>query len=376
MKIVFIFSHLPDPRLNKRINLLKNNHEVHLVYWNRKTVQIWDNNNKDVENHEIIIRAFYSNPLKRIIPTIKFSRRAFSIIKKIKPDLIYAFNLDMLRIAYNYHRISKDCKIIYEVADLNSIIIDTQTNILKKIIQKLLIRTEKKMTQVIKSLVITSEKFFDEYYIKFLEKDKVIFIPNIPETRHLQNYRKKSGKVFTIGFIGAIRYVDQMKMLINFADHNDVKVIFAGTGLTDEVYELAKKNKNVEYYGKYNYEKEIAALYSKIDCVYAVYNADLTNVRIALPNKLYEAIYCELPLIVAKGTYLAELVEKWNVGISVNHNDKHDLEKGIMKLMNDYTFYSGIVESCKSIKHIIDNNYYNSKLLAVVYEIERNKMVR
>ena len=92
-----------------------------------------------------------------------------------------------------------------------------------------------------------------------------------------------------------------------------------------------------------------------MDCVFAVYDADNPNVRIALPNKLYESILCELPIIVAKGTYLEELVKEWGVGVSVSHKDVNELAEALKMLMNNQELYGQIVDGCQRQKNGIDS---------------------
>lgn len=138
-------------------------------------------------------------------------------------------------------------------------------------------------------------------------------MPNIPEAAPFAKYKRKTRGKFTVGFIGSIRYLKQMKMLVDAAERAGCNVLFAGAGVTTSDYlhiiEYCKDKYFVTFTGKYNYNEDIANLYGAVDCIYAVYDADNPNVRIALPNKLYEAVYCKLPIIVAKGTYLSEIVE-------------------------------------------------------------------
>ena len=42
------------------------------------------------------------------------------------------------------------------------------------------------------------------------------------------------------------------------------------------------------------------------------------NNRVALPNKLYEAMYFRVPIIASKGTYLAERVMTAGVGYEID----------------------------------------------------------
>ena len=153
-----------------------------------------------------------------------------------------------------------------------------------------------------------------------------------------------------------------MKMLIDLTRILDVNVVFAGTGekaICDELIEYSKNNENVYFLGKYDYRKDIASIYSKLDCVYSVYDADNPNVRIALPNKLYEAIFCELPIIVAKKTYLSELVESMGVGFSVDHKSILELKKAVEKMMNDENCIPAIRKKCNLCKDINNIDTYN-----------------
>ena len=98
-----------------------------------------------------------------------------------------------------------------------------------------------------------------------------------------------------------------------------------------------------------------------VDCVYAVYNADVKNVRIALPNKLYEAIFCDLPIIVAKNTYLSDLVNEWNVGVAVDHKNPEELRLALSKLMKDQQYYNELRDECKKKRSILIEEFEKGK---------------
>ena len=80
---------------------------------------------------------------------------------------------------------------------------------------------------------------------------------------------------------------------------------------------MAPLQPNVVFLGKYNYKEKICSIYEQIDCVYSLYDTSIKNVKVALPNKLYEGAFCNLPFIASKGTYVGELIEKYNFGIAV-----------------------------------------------------------
>jgi succinoglycan biosynthesis protein ExoL len=363
MLITFVLSHIPDPRMNKRITLLKDKYQTSLVFWNRKTVDIWKQIHTDIERKEISIKANYTSPLKRIVPTCAFAIAAIKHLYKMNPKCLYTENVDMLVICsiYSFLKRGKPA-IIYEIADLNKLIIDQPRSLVVNLLQKVIIYTEMRLCRGVSLLVLTSERFYEIYYKNFFPKNKTLILPNMPNLQAFFSYKPKVSGKFTIGFIGVIRYKEQMKMLIKAAKKCQVNLLFAGTGLDDEIENLCKDIPNIKYYGKYDFDTEIASLYGKCDCIYSVYDADLNNVKVALPNKLYEAIFCELPIIVAKGTYLAALVKEMGVGIAVSHTDVNELIFVLEKLVKDKEYYNSFTSACRLHKQKINLEFYNTQL--------------
>lgn len=370
MKIAFILGRYPNPRLKKRINIEKRLGKVVLICWEKGMANKLNFEDSDIDLYSISIKSSITNPVKRLFPTVLFTIKSIKKLIEISPDILHVENVDMLFVAYLYTLFRrKKVKIIYEIADLHRLVIDPQTSFIGNILKRIIISIEKFLCKHINILIITSEKFYDIYYKDFVNKDKVIFIPNMPELSTFKNYRKKQGGKFTIGFIGGIRYKEQMKLLIDAADKSNVNILFAGFSFDDEIKNYADGKNYVKFYGKYDYDKEIADLYGQVDCVYSVYDADLNNVKVALPNKLYESIYCELPIIVAKNTYLSEIIEDMGVGISVAHKDIEDLIKVIDKLSNDANFYNSLVKSCQKHKKDINITLYNDELIKKIMSL-------
>ena len=360
-KIAFVISHIPDPRINKRITIAKQVGEVSLIYWNRQVIDIWNLQHKDINNIEIIEKANYGYPLKRLCATFKVFIKVYKYLKKIKPQTIYVGNLDMLCMVVFYKRRSgSDINIIYEIADLPKLIGNGTRKVVGRILLATMMRVEKICYQEIDTLVVTSEKFYDVYYKKFIEKGKLLFVPNMPNREFFKNYKRKTEGDFVIGFIGAVRYKKQMKMLITAAKETDISVFFAGSILEEEIGEEC--GDKIKFYGKYDYNTEIAKMYSMVDCVYAVYDATLFNVRVALPNKLYESIYCGIPIIVAKNTYLSELVNKWGVGVAVDCQNVSELIVALSCLKDKGLFYNNLVNNCNKRKEYINDQLYSDKL--------------
>ncbi|CAM4161104.1 glycosyltransferase [Lederbergia lenta] len=368
-KILLLFPHIPNPRMLKRINALKENYKLEVIYWDRGI-------NFDRRNHilptikeNVILRnANEGNPLKRVGTTIKVMIDALKLIRRAKPMYLYISKTDMLLIGYIYKRFfNNNVEIVYEVSDIHSLMIDEQKIISRKIISKILNKIEKFLCKNIKLLIVTSEYFYKYYYQNFIEAKKTLFIPNTPDPTIFKNLKRKENKRLTIGFIGIVRYAEQIEMLIDAAELTDVEVFIAGKGIDYErVKKYARGKEYVQIYGEYEYDKEIKLLYEKVDCIYSVYNASMKNVQIALPNRLYEAIYTQTPIIVAKDTYLGELVEEYNIGETIQYNDIKDLVEVINSLKDDERKIKGIKNNMSHLsnKWILEN--FNKELINAI----------
>ena len=354
MNVCFLLTHVPNPRINKRIEVFKKIADTRVICTRRASQNIWEPS-QDVE-HIIfdIDLPSAKHIVKRYVVSRDFQNRALEKLEEISPNTIYAEGLDSLIIAGKYKK-SHAVNIIFEVADLRENYIVRPKKLLDRIITDALLRKEKKAFRNVDYLVVTSPKFYDMHYKDLISKDRMLFIPNAPDIDVFKNYKKKNGGTFTVGFIGGIRYLQQMKMLVDVASEVGFNVLFAGAGGTSTEYDVIRKYcegmQNVTFTGRYNYDTEIASLYGRVDCVFSVYDADNPNVRIALPNKLYESIICELPIIVAKGTYLAELVEEWGVGVSVSHQNEKELEQVMQRMKDDLEYRNIFAEKCKEYKN-------------------------
>ena len=357
MTVCFLLTHVPNPRMNKRIEVFKGEADVHVICTRRASQNVWEPA-QDVD-HIIfdIDLPSAKHIVKRYVVSQDFQKKALSKLEELKPNVIYAEGLDTLIIAGKYKQ-KHDVRIVFEVADLRENYITKPKRTAERAITAMLLHREKKAFKNVDFLVVTSPKFYDMHYSTLIGRDKMLFIPNAPDVEVFKNYKKHEGD-FTVGFIGGIRYLDQMKMLVDAAGEVGCKVLFAGAGGTtfdyEQIQEYCRGKDYVSFTGRYDYNSQIAGLYGMVDCVFAVYDADNPNVRIALPNKLYESILCELPIIVAKGTYLEELVHEWGVGVSVDHKDKSELVEALRKLMSDQAFYDGIVEGCRKQKDGLDS---------------------
>lgn len=366
-KAVVLIGFLPNPRIYKRIELEKTLYdEVHLICWDRGSNMLAAPVEDGYRVHCIKIDAS-KDPLKRLVPYKQFSEQASALLEEIKPDLVHVQGLDMLKIACKYKK-KYGTRVIYEVADLHRLLVDKQKNPVRHVAQFYLKREDKSLTKHIDLLITTSRKYSERYFDAFVPKEKTFYFPNVPNLKVFEGYqKKKKTDRLTVGYIGGVRYKKQIFNLLDAVKSCDMGLMLAGFEQEPvEVEPLCRNYRYGEWVGRFDFSTQVKSLYEKCDIMYSVYDADMANVRVAIPNKLYEAVYCEMPLIVAKGTYLEEIVTEWGVGVGVDHRDSAELTKVLARFKNDADYYNSMAENCKLHKEEADLAVYNQKLAGII----------
>lgn len=149
---------------------------------------------------------------------------------------------------------------------------------------------------------------------------KVHNISNLADiSEEVSNINKKDKLL--IGFVGNVRYEQENELLISKLK-NSLKFEMAYWGKVNKDFniESIKKRtnaKNVSFFGKFSNEEK-SIIYKKIDFINAIYGSDGLEVTTAIPNRFYDALIFKKPIITSKGTFIGELVQKYNLGISVD----------------------------------------------------------
>ena len=335
MNIVVLCSHVPDPRISKRIrSLSKISSDLSVLYWERTHGYSFRVEEFCEINYTKLAASNKRNLVKRLVESRKLLNRSFRILNERRPELIYVSGIECMPTA---RKLKRGCstRIVLEIADLPANSYIERFGFLSKPLEALMNRE----VSGADSLVVTSPYYYSDYYkqkTKFKEEEVFLF-ENVPERTVFSGFRRKPHDIFRVAFIGGVRYFDSLRTLFESAKGIDgLEVLIAGKGPDYErVLELSKTYSNVKITGVFNYNKEIASLYSDVDLVYAVYNTKGINGRLALPNKLYEAIVCGIPIVVSKGTCLERYVKELGVGFSVSDGDIEELRALLLEVTTE-----------------------------------------
>lgn len=189
------------------------------------------------------------------------------------------------------------------------------------------------VTKLVKNSIITpisSKGFF-----RWLKpNDKIIINHNITVFKNdkvcISDLRNK--EKINYAFVGNVRLDTQTKaMMINLKDSTYIDQHFYGRILSGcNIEEIIDQNciKNAYLHGPFN-TSDKTELYKEIDLINCVYANARTESEISLgdstpiPNRLYDCLVFYKPMVVSKGTYLAELTEQYNLGITLNGFDEN-----------------------------------------------------
>jgi glycosyltransferase involved in cell wall biosynthesis len=126
--------------------------------------------------------------------------------------------------------------------------------------------------------------------------------------------------------------------------------LIAGGGEFEEYYKKLSNEMNlvdqVFFLGKLT-QDELPKITASADVGVSLIENLSTSYYYALPNKLFEYIMAEVPVIVSNLPQMKEVVEKYDVGFSVDIENKAELITAIKKLTEDNNFYKTKVQNCQ-----------------------------
>jgi glycosyltransferase involved in cell wall biosynthesis len=124
-----------------------------------------------------------------------------------------------------------------------------------------------------------------------------------------------------LGVVGFLRYGDTTRRLLSALEacKRNIELHVFGDGPELGLYRnFAADKSNVFLHGPFRNPHDLARIYENIDLNLVLYDSRDVNVQWAIPNKLYESVFFGVPLLVSAGTELAQRVQQWGVGRSVD----------------------------------------------------------
>ena len=314
MKIVFIISSVTDSHIIRRIeSFQKEGFEIDVYGFSRGVSTI--NSLKGTRIH-IIGHVEDQKYFGRIRSELKAVNNVLN--KYSKDVLFYVWGFELAAIC-----MLKGRKYLYEISDMRYPQLSTP-------IKQILGWLDKRMIKKSIGTLITSEGFI-QYMGMDIQDKSFLLMPN-KLTESFKDIKRPqpisiSQKV-RFGFIGYYRYPDTVirmaRVIGESYPHHEFH--FWGTGpepILSQVKDLALKFDNVIEHGSFKNPDDLYTVYDSVDVIACNYDSKRANERIAEPNKLYESIFFNKPIIVSQETFLGQKVERMGVGYVIeSHTDE------------------------------------------------------
>jgi hypothetical protein len=168
--------------------------------------------------------------------------------------------------------------------------------------------------------------------------NKYIVSHNTKITDIYEYYDKKFAEsCLTLSYIGSIRDLNEnIKLISDLRNSKKIQLEYDGEGIANtELSQFIRKNniQNVDLTGRYQSEKE-KEFYNQSDLInILIPNTDI-NSRTLLTNRLYQAVIYGKPILANEGSYQANIIKKYNLGLVINEIE--NVEKKIFDYFNKF----------------------------------------
>lgn len=326
-KLVLIRSTSPifEPVLHKRARVAREaGLDTTVLYWDRfaKDTQL---RLDDVPYVPLNVGvSSYGAGLMGIGKRAAFTLKALGKLKELKPEVIHAFDFDMMLVAAAYRYLfNRKVRLVYDILDFihgfSSPIPDFVRNLVKSADASLMAAAD--------AILLPDENRVDQIPEKY--RNKVSFLYNAPElpenldtvaseATYLSN--KNRIQILYIGGLSADRGL--VPLMEACARHpSRFQLTLGGQGvLQPDVENYACKYGNIEYLGQVPFHK-VLELTRASDLLYAVYDPACPVNKVASPNKFFEAIAFSKPIVVARDTSIDKKVQNIGMGYIVSYEN-------------------------------------------------------
>lgn len=288
----------------------------------------------------------------KILPIFKFWILSYKFLKNKKPKIINAHNLASLPPCIFFKILNKKSKVVYDTHEL-----ETEregSGNLEKYVTKLF---EYIFIRFVDEVVVVNHIIGDWYKKKYSVSP--IVINNVPNYRHRKSSNYLSNKfdikadIKKFIYIGALlsdRGIQKYLELFRKTDLN-ICIIFLGSGPLQELIKShEKKNKNIFFHPAVPY-KDVVNIVSSGDFTVTTLrtkNKYSLSYESALPNKLFESIMSEIPILSGGMKHEADFIRKNKIGYEItSSNSQKEFELSVKSILN--LDYNNMQKNCRTL---------------------------
>ncbi|MGB9879295.1 MAG: glycosyltransferase family 4 protein [Anaerolineae bacterium] len=328
--VVFLRSNpiAPDPRVEKEARALHQaGYPVTIVGWDRAASLPLIEEREYARIERIALPATFGTGVRNLPYLLRWQLRLCFWLwrNRRRYQIVHACDFDTVLPALMISRLYGK-KVVYDVFDFYADMLRKTPSFLRRVVRRIDLWAMGRVD----ALILVDEARKEQ--IRGARPRRVEVIYNSPEPCPPPPVRSTHGEL-RIAYVGLLQ-VERglLEMLEVLERHPEWDLDLAGFGGDAEVIlAVARKLPNVRVYGRVPYEEAIR-LYAQADVLFATYDPAIPNHRYASANKLFEGMMLGKPVIVARGTGMDRLVERYKVGFVVDYGDVNQLESVLYKI--------------------------------------------
>lgn len=312
----------------------------------------WLTENFKTEKGDISVYKLKKNSFS-IYFYLKFSLILSYRLLFTKAELIFAEDVYTLPFVVLFAKLKK-AKVCYDSREIYAHIAGLSK---RKNVQAFWKWIEKSFIKCVNVILTTGE--LDSIFIeKEYNLKGTIVIRNLPlakeisESFDFRDYFKLSKDKKILLYQGVILPGRGLSLIFDVMNYlKDCVLIILGDGEYREYYQTVvrekKLNDKVFFFGKIKQE-ELLKYTSGADIGLAIIENISLSYFYALPNKMFEYIYCGLPVIASNLPQMKAVIDGYQVGLTVNAENHEEIIDAINLLVNDEEQRNKFIANCRT----------------------------
>jgi len=340
--------------LKENISLQHAGYDVKVIALFEKPLKEFDEvQNIPVHRIRLKSREWSKN---KVIQLLKYFEFIYRVVKKYKnSDVLHCNDLTALPIGVIIKKFyNKDVKIVYDAHEYEINDVPNQSSISIKIKYML----EKFLIKYADAVISVSDAIANEY-VKLYNIKKPALVLNTPLYKDIQkkdifretlNISKEQTIFLYQGGLSKGRGIEILLETFKSIDEENSVIVFMGYGPLQELVENESKKYSSIYFHTAVSPDILLEYTCSADFGILFYENNCLNHYYCSPNKMFEYLMAEVPVIVSNLYEMKRLIEKNNIGIVAKENTPEGLSKAIKKALNlDKKELLGNIQKVKEI---------------------------
>jgi len=320
--------------LKESLSLAKSGYKVEVIAHGDKGLPV----EESYENIMIKRLAYFDRKVTRtkvgkLKAYLQYMKETVQYCKSF--DILHCNDLNTLPIGFIIKKFfNKKVQIVYDAHEY-----ETEINGLTGIQKKLTKKLEKFLIKYTNKVIIVSNAIADEY-VKLYNIPKPALVLNTPPFKKIQKkdiFREtlnipKDKTIFLYqGGFSSGRGIEILLDTFKSIDDEKSVIVFMGYGPLEDLIKASEKNYKNIYFHKAVAPDVLLGYTSSADFGILFYENSCLNHYYCSPNKMFEYLMAEIPVIVSNLYEMKRLVEQNNIGVVAQENSPNGLEDSILK---------------------------------------------